>query len=368
MKIAVVCTVQDGGMVHFAQSCFFAVAELGNDAMIVLPQGAAVDIGSLEAVGRVCTFETPGGIRKGRSAAHVIASYLEEFSPDSVWLTDETVTSAVLRALCIEPVVFIHDVKPHLAKMGVKARLRFAYLLESRRRAFARASRIVVMSDSARADLVSQYDGNALNKISVLKLGATAPDCPAVSPPELDDKYREGYFLFFGAIEKYKNVEGLIRAFSSLLIEHPSAKLIIAGRGTVEKETLEGISRHRDSIAFLNRYISDGELVYLMKGARATLLPYLEATQSGVLPISYSFDKPVVTSGAPGLAEFVIDGETGFVVKDEMELISAMVNLLDDDLSRRMGKAGHAFARRELDFKSNVAQVISDIVCALYRS
>lgn len=364
MKIAIVCTVHDGGMVHFAQSCFSAAAELGNDAMAVFPKGAAVDLGSLEEVGEVYTYYAPGGIRKGRAAARAIFSALEAFSPDSVWLTDETVTSVAVRTLCAKPVVFIHDVKPHLAKMSAKARFRFAYLLGSRKRAFAGADRVVVMSNSAKDNLVSQFGVSVSNKISVLRLGATAPDCPAVAPPELCDNFSKGFFLFFGAIEKYKNVEGLVRAFSALLVDYPSATLVIAGRGTVEKEVLEEISQHRDSVVFLNRYISDGELVYLMKGARATLLPYLEATQSGVLPISYSFGKPVVTSGAPGLAEFVVDGETGFVVDGEAELIAAMADLLDDTLSRRMGEAGHLYAKRELDFTGNVAKVISDITCA----
>lgn len=364
MKIAIVCTVHDGGMVHFAQSCFFAAAELGNDAMAVFPKGAAVDFDSLEEVGEVYTYDSPGGIRKGHLAARVIFSVLEAFCPDSVWLTDETVTSVAVRTLCPKSVVFIHDVRPHLAKMSAKARFRFAYLLGSRKRAFAGAARVVVMSNSAKNNLVSQYGRSISNKISVLRLGATAPDCPAVAPPELGDKFSKGFFLFFGAIEKYKNVEGLVWAFSKLLVDYPTATLVIAGRGTVEKEVLEEISRHRDSVVFLNRYISDGELAYLMKGARATLLPYLEATQSGVLPISYSFGKPVVTSGAPGLAEFVVHGETGFVVENEAELIAAMVDLLDDTLSRRMGEAGHLYAKRELDFTGNVAKVISDITRA----
>lgn len=361
MRIAVVCTVRDGGMVHFARRCFRAVSESGNNAMVIFPKEANVDGGSLEKFGEVCTYDAVGGINKGKLAANIILNILEDYAPDSVWLTDETVTSASVRAAYPESVIFIHDVKPHLAKRSVRACLRFTYLLSGRRRAFARASRIVVMSYTSRRDLLSRYGTDLSSKISVLRLGATAPNCSAAIPPELNNKFREDYFLFFGAIEKYKNVEGLVRAFSSLLKEHPTAKLVIAGRGTVDGNAVDEINRHGDSIIFLNRYISDGELVFLMKGARAVVLPYLEASQSGVLPISYSFGKPVITSAAPGLAEFVVNEETGLVVEDETDLVSAMTRLLDDKLAKRLGGAGHTYAKHNLDFTTNIARVITDI-------
>jgi len=46
-------------------------------------------------------------------------------------------------------------------------------------------------------------------------------------------------------------------------------------------------------------------------------LPYLEATQSGVLNIAYGFNKPVIVTDVGGLSEDVIEGETGFVVKSD---------------------------------------------------
>lgn len=361
MRIAIICTVRDGGMVHFAQSCYLALAELGHEALIILPEGAAADTVALGRSGAVRSYHLAAGLGKGRSAARAIDAELAEFSPDSVWLTDETVTSAAVRSMRANTVVFVHDVKPHLAKMRLKTRLRFAYLLGTRGRALGQASRVVVMSNSAAADLASRYGRSVAGKVSVLRLGATAPDCDAAVPPEAVGRVADGFFLFFGAIEKYKNVEGLVRAFTALLCDRPEARLVIAGRGAVEDEALNAISSHRGSILFLNRYIADGELVYLMRHARATVLPYLEATQSGVLPISYSFGKPVITSSAPGLSEFVVDGETGFVADGDDELERAMAELLDDALASRMGANGRAYAASELDFKANVAKVVSDL-------
>jgi glycosyltransferase involved in cell wall biosynthesis len=45
------------------------------------------------------------------------------------------------------------------------------------------------------------------------------------------------------------------------------------------------------------------------------ILPYRSATQSGILNVAYGFYKPVIVTDVGGLAEFVDEGKTGFVVK-----------------------------------------------------
>ena len=363
MRIAIVCTVPDGGMVHFAQSCFAAASDLGHDVLLVLPENSAVNVEALTSHGEVVLYALNKGLSATRNTVSNIQSILELFRSDSVWLTDETVTSSAMRRQCgADDVVFIHDVKPHLAKMGLKTRLRFAYLLKQRGSSLSRTSHVIVMSNTAKFDLEERYGEDVKGKVSVLRLGATVPECETTRPLELTESFDgKKFFLFFGAIEKYKNVAGLVKAFTRLLNDASDAKLIIAGKGRVGKSTLQVIAAHQNSILLINRYISDEELVYLMNSARATLLPYREATQSGVLPISYKFKKPVVTSSAPGLAEFVIDNKTGYVVDDEDGLVKAMANLLDDTCASDMGQNGFDYAECELNFTTNVASVIASL-------
>ena len=45
------------------------------------------------------------------------------------------------------------------------------------------------------------------------------------------------------------------------------------------------------------------------------ILPYRSATQSGILNIAYGFNKPVIVTDVGGLAEFVLDGKTGIIIK-----------------------------------------------------
>jgi glycosyltransferase involved in cell wall biosynthesis len=44
------------------------------------------------------------------------------------------------------------------------------------------------------------------------------------------------------------------------------------------------------------------------------ILPYRSATQSGILNVAYGFYKPVIVTDVGGLAEFVDEGKTGFIV------------------------------------------------------
>ena len=41
------------------------------------------------------------------------------------------------------------------------------------------------------------------------------------------------------------------------------------------------------------------------------MLPYLDATQSGIAQIAFGFEKPVIATNVGGLPEVVKDGETG---------------------------------------------------------
>ena len=55
-------------------------------------------------------------------------------------------------------------------------------------------------------------------------------------------------------------------------------------------------------------------------------VPYLSATQSGIVQIAYGFDKPVVVTNVGGLPEVVEDGKTGYVVpsRDAASLAQAV--------------------------------------------
>jgi glycosyltransferase involved in cell wall biosynthesis len=63
------------------------------------------------------------------------------------------------------------------------------------------------------------------------------------------------------------------------------------------------------------------------------VLPYISATQSGIVQIAYHFDKPVIATDVGGLAEVVIDSKTGFIVPplDPARLSESIVQFYQEE-------------------------------------
>ncbi|MCA9265774.1 MAG: glycosyltransferase family 4 protein [Planctomycetales bacterium] len=149
--------------------------------------------------------------------------------------------------------------------------------------------------------------------------------------------------LFFGRIWEYKGLEYLIRAEPIIAREIPDVRIIIAGTG-------EDFDRYRrlmtdpDRYEVHNCYVSDALRSELFQRSAVVVLPYIEATQSGVVPVAYAHRRPVIATRTGGLPEVVEDQRTGLLVppRDAESLASAAIRLLRGaDLRRAMGIAGY---------------------------
>jgi glycosyltransferase involved in cell wall biosynthesis len=148
--------------------------------------------------------------------------------------------------------------------------------------------------------------------------------------------------LFFGRISKYKGLEYLIRAEPLISAMVPEVRFVIAGVGE-DIEPYRRMMTNAERFTILDEYISDEQRAELFRRASVVVLPYVEATQSGVIPVAYSFGKPVVATTVGGLPSQVDHGKTGFLVapRDPEALAMATVELLRNrDLRRRFGANG----------------------------
>ena len=170
--------------------------------------------------------------------------------------------------------------------------------------------------------------------------------------------------LFFGRIWKYKGLEYLIRAEPFITSQVPEAKIVIAGQG-------EAFSRYRkmmvnpDRFVVINEYISDRRCAELFAQATVVTLPYIEASQSGVIPLAYTHSKPVVCTRVGGIPEMVEDGLTGFCVppRDERALADAIVRILrNQDLARTLGSNGNRKINAECS-PAQIAQMTFEVYC-----
>jgi glycosyltransferase involved in cell wall biosynthesis len=131
----------------------------------------------------------------------------------------------------------------------------------------------------------------------------------------------EKIILFFGFIRKYKGLDLLLEAMSVLKNFKPQTlniKLLIAGEFYEDekpfKEQIEKLGI-KDQLILKTDFIPDSEVKYYLCAADAVIQPYRNATQSGVTPLAYHFERPMVVTNVGGLPSLVPDGKVGLVVE-----------------------------------------------------
>lgn len=352
--ILCVTTVKRGAMPQFTIQLAESLIHNGQDAKLCAPISDDITVPFENK--NVHRFSLPSSSVGKQKAAHELAEYINTVNPKQVWVGDETFTSLILVTKLnksIDVKFFVHDAKPHVYSRNIKRMVRFKIFQYMRKCVFKRADNLVFMSKSSMNTFLENYD-YPKEKMQLLRLGAHVPQQQASIPPELNEN--KEYFMFFGAIEKYKNVKGLLAAYK---LYHGRRKLVIAGRGQLteeEKKLLEEIGK--DRVILINRFITDGEMIALFERAWAVVLPYIEASQSGVLSMAYYFSKPVIVTNLPGLTEFVEDGKTGWICKDTSDMARCLEKADDSTDYLDVSGAAKNYSQEYLNFDRNVKYLL----------
>ena len=126
--------------------------------------------------------------------------------------------------------------------------------------------------------------------------------------------------LFFGFIRKYKGLDILLEAMADARIREAGIKLLIAGEFYEEagpyREQIERLGIG-DLLIQRTDFIPDSEVKYYLCAADAVVQPYRNATQSGVTPLAYHFEKPMIVSNVGGLPALVPHEKVGLVAEPE---------------------------------------------------
>lgn len=155
--------------------------------------------------------------------------------------------------------------------------------------------------------------------------------------------------LYFGRIQDYKGIEYLIAAEPLISKNIDNFKIIIAGTGKSLIPYLDRI-KNRKRFIIINKHISETELDSLFQSASFVVLPYTEASQSGIIPLAYSYYKPVITTDVGGLSEVIDDGITGKIVppRNTEKLAEAIcMMLMNKELTKQMGE--NAYKKQKTD-------------------
>ncbi len=154
--------------------------------------------------------------------------------------------------------------------------------------------------------------------------------------------------LFFGFVKPYKGVMHLIDAAGALQAEFgEDLKLLIVGDIYGEKQPyLDRIlaSGAPGTIELVDGFVPDETVEKYFLAADLAVLPYVSATQSGIVQIAYNYDLPVVTTDVGGLPEVVFDGRTGYIVPpgDSVALAAAITRYFREEKAAEFAAAVRA--------------------------
>jgi len=142
---------------------------------------------------------------------------------------------------------------------------------------------------------------------------------------KLKIKKEELIILFFGFIRYYKGLDILLRAMADERIKKAGIKLMIAGEFYEDKRLyLDLIDqlKIKDQLILRTDFIPDSEVRNYLCAADAVIQPYRNATQSGVTPLAYHFEKPMVVTNVGGLASLVPHEKVGLVADPTPQAIA----------------------------------------------
>jgi glycosyltransferase involved in cell wall biosynthesis len=264
--------------------------------------GAPIDmVKTYRGLGGFATglLRVPGLARRlvdqARGADLVLSGMTHTWTP----LVAPALASAGIRFV---PVV--HDAAPHPGDPA------FAWGWRLRRELGA-ARAAVALSDAVAGTLAREAPGLPVIRMALPALLSGAAPAPrgeaAVSPHGRPDAGPR--LLFFGRLRAYKGLDLLRDAFRAFQAAHPGATLRVVGEGDAEG-CAPGLAA-LPGVTVEARWVAEESIASLLAEADAVVLPYREASQSGIAPQALAIGIPVVATPVGGLVEQVREGAGG---------------------------------------------------------
>jgi glycosyltransferase involved in cell wall biosynthesis len=208
--------------------------------------------------------------------------------------------------------LMIHDPRPHLGSARRPLRLRLWQWLW-----VSRANLLLVHSEALAPVVGARKPVRALpHGASVRRAPAAAPSRPTV--------------VLFGRLEYYKGVRVLLAAMDLVWEARPETLLVIAGQGP----ELEVVPRD-PRIEVVAGYVPEADVERLMERASLVVLPYLEASQSGVGVQAIGRGIPIVVTDVGGLPDLALDSTFVVPAGDAAALARALLRHLDHAVAIR---------------------------------
>lgn len=173
--------------------------------------------------------------------------------------------------------------------------------------------------------------------------------------------------VFVGALETYKNVDGLAAAWRQVAARLPGATLVVVGRGS-RHEPIGRLVADLPTQVEHHAELSPSNVATQIDGARALVLPSYPEGLGRVVLEAFARGRMVVGTDGGGIPDVATDGVDAILIPraDTEALVTALVRVLEDkELAVRLGAAARdTYARWDqtvTDF-ANAYRALVDVV------
>lgn len=227
-----------------------------------------------------------------------------------------------------------------------------------KRRVFRRmfpcwGDQVIAVSSAVESHLIQDFKVNP-NRIKLIPNGINVSQFKSLSREEkiiLRKKFDLGDELLIGLTARLSDVKGqdiLIKAFKKIMDKVPNAKLLLVGKGKLEKDLralVQDLKLHKHVIFRITtenvmEYLSILDVFAAPSRQEGLGLSILEAQASGL---------PVVASRVGGIPSIIKEEETGLLVEPEDVdgFAEAVLRVLRDcDLARKLSQKGKEFVEK----------------------
>ncbi|MDD5748891.1 MAG: glycosyltransferase [Actinomycetota bacterium] len=222
--------------------------------------------------------------------------------------------------------------------------------------AFANAHHFIVHGEESKKSLeglVGHSDISVISHPTYLPLAQISREGTLDSKRKLGIPPDAKVVLFFGFVRPYKGLEILLKAIPEAASKIENLFLLVVGEFWESRKTYEKLIDElgiREKVLIVDRYIPNEEISSYFSAADIVALPYVDASGSGVVQLSYGFEKPVITTRVGDIENSVKHGKTGFLVepKNPSALACSIVDFFEaenrEEMSSNIRKAMESFS------------------------
>jgi len=282
------------------------------------------------------------GIEKGTFNIKVlleIKNFIDKNKIDIIYFESQHIWNMFVMLMCPTKckVVAVHDVIPHDGnKFMTLSNFVTCHL----------ANHVILRNYMFKDTLAEKYRLNSKN-ITCFELWRNYP-------PKTELTYSQT-FLYFGRIRKYKGFD----LFSKIIEKTPNINYRVVGEADEESKYLVDYIKDFGNVSLVDREVTDTEMIDEFKNADWLVLPYSNATQSGVITDACRYARPVISFDVGAIHEQIEDGKTGFLIKEaDVDAFTSKVEEVNNYSKSQLEEFSNA--AYEFGYKKYAAEFFSE--------